>query len=156
LLQRAADGTEEPVCCVSEAFTPAETRWSTIEQEAFAIFFAITPLSHHLLGHRFLVETHDRNLVFMDKAPAPTLVRWRLRRQEYDFEVRHIAGKDNPVADGLSRCLVLQHAAEIGRVHNAVVGHRGVHKTLELLKAMGHEWPGMSNEVAEFIKSCPT
>lgn len=156
LLQRAADGTEEPVCFVSKAFSPAETRWSTIEQEAFAIFFGITSLSHHLLGHRFLVETDHRNLVFMDKATAPKIVRWRLRLQEYDFEVRHIAGKDNPVADGLSRCLVLQHVDEIKQAHNAVVGHRGVRKTLDALHALGYDWPGMSGDVEEFVRSCPT
>src|SRR5690606_5802624 len=76
--------------------------------------------------------------------------------QEYQFEVRHIAGKNNPVADGLSRCLVLQHAAEIDQVHNSTVGHRGVEKTVELLRSLGHEWQGMSAEVAEYIKSCPT
>src|SRR3546814_19867927 len=68
LLQRSADGVEEPVCFVSKAFTSAESRWSTIEQEAFAIYYCITSLSHHLLGHRFLVETDHRNLVYMDKA----------------------------------------------------------------------------------------
>lgn len=156
LLQRSPDGAEEPVCFVSKAFTPAESRWSTIEQEAFAIFFTITSLSHHLLGHPFVVETDHRNLVYMDKAVAPKVVRWRLRLQEYQFEIRHIAGKDNPVADGLSRCLVLQHVAEIKQAHNAVVGHRGVRKTVDALRSMGHDWPGMSSEVEEFVRSCPT
>src|SRR3546814_15825214 len=44
LVQRSPDGAEEPVCFVSKAFSPAETRWSTIEQDAFAIFFSVTTL----------------------------------------------------------------------------------------------------------------
>src|SRR3546814_10379192 len=76
--------------------------------------------------------------------------------QEFDFEVRHIAGKDNVVADGLSRCLVIQHAADIQQVHNAVVGHRGVQKSLTMLRSLGLEWEGMNADVAEFVRSCPT
>ena len=99
MLLQQCDGEEQSIGFVSRAFTLAESRWSTIEQEAFAIFFAITSFSHYVLGHRFVVETDHRNLVYIDKAAAPKVVRWRLRLQAYDFEVRHIPGTDNVVAD---------------------------------------------------------
>eukprot|EP00762_Andalucia_godoyi_P005502 ANDGO_00514.mRNA.1 Retrovirus-related Pol polyprotein from transposon 412 len=81
LLQRS-EGKEQPVWYLSRKFTAAESKWSTIEQEAFAIFYCITELSHFLLGHRFVVETDHRNLVYLHQATAPKLVRWRLRLQE--------------------------------------------------------------------------
>src|SRR3546814_4166076 len=83
--------------------------------------------SHHLLGHRFVVETDHKNLMFLDAATAPKVVRWKLRLQEFDFTVKHIAGTSNILADGLSRCLPVAleerlpfeaHVEEIAAVHN--------------------------------------
>jgi hypothetical protein len=208
LLQRA--GLEErPVAFVSKAFSPTEARWTTLEQECYAIYHCITALSHHLLGHKFTVETDHKNLVYLDKATSPKVVRWRLRLQEYDFEVQHIPGRENAVADALSRCLVLgpNHVAQpdgapervagdeqgdanpdeghreeppavavlpggdaehdeeaddrahwpaISRFHGTVVGHRGVHATLDMMRSAGVVFDGMGSAVARFIASCPT
>eukprot|EP00762_Andalucia_godoyi_P007957 ANDGO_01279.mRNA.1 Retrovirus-related Pol polyprotein from transposon 412 len=157
LLQRA-DGVDRPVCYLSRAFSEAESRWSTIEQEAFAVYYCITSLSHYLLGHRFTVETDHRNLVYLEKSVVPKLVRWRLRLQEYDFDVVHIAGRENVVADALSRCLVAvtSHDDEIKEAHNCIVGHRGIQATIDLLKQQGHSWPSMRSDVEMFLKTCPT
>lgn len=157
LLQRGQE-MDQPIAYVSKAFTPAESRWSTIEQEAYGVFFCITSFSHYLLGHPFLVETDHRNLVYMEKAAAPKVVRWRLRLAEFDFEVRHIPGEQNVVADALSRCLPVvegAHDAQIAKVHNATVGHRGIQATVAALKSAGTVWDGMNADVDRFIKSCP-
>lgn len=37
------------------------------------------------------------------KDPHHKLVRWKLRLEEFDYEIRHRPGKQNVVADGLSR-----------------------------------------------------
>src|SRR5690606_6864596 len=89
-----------------------EARWATIEQEAYAVYFCILKLSHFLLGHHFIVETDHRNLLYLEKATSPKLVRWRLRLQEFDFELRHVAGRDNQVADALSRCFMIAEPDE--------------------------------------------
>ena len=158
LLQR--DGNkEQPVCFVSKAFSEAEAKWSTIEQEAFGIFYCVITLQHYLLGHHFTVETDHRNLVYIHRAVAPKIVRWRLRLQEFDFDVVHIAGKDNNTADALSRCLLAKeqpHTDDIAQFHNALVGHRGVRLTEQLLREGGREWPTMRDDIAAFVNSCPT
>jgi hypothetical protein len=63
-----------------------------------------------LLGRHFIIETDHANLLYMDIAKAPKVVRWRLRLSAHNFEIRHIAGKLNIVADGLSRLLAMRHA----------------------------------------------
>ena len=158
LLQRV-DGEERAVCFVSRAFNEQESRWSTLEHEAYGVFFAVTSFDHYIRGHRFRVETDHRNLVFLHKSTAPKVIRWRLRLQAYAFDVVHIPGQDNQIADALSRCLAgrdLPHGEDIISVHNAVVGHFGVKKTVELLRESGKEWDSMMKDVDDFIKSCPT
>eukprot|EP00762_Andalucia_godoyi_P005049 ANDGO_01498.mRNA.1 Retrovirus-related Pol polyprotein from transposon 412 len=158
LLQRTPDGQERPVWFLSRKFTPTESKWSTIEQEAYAIFYCITELSHFLLGHRFVVETDHRNLVYLHQSQTPKLVRWRLRLQEYDFSIVHIAGESNCVSDALSRCLAVvdDPRVRMEAVHNAVIGHKGVRQTCQLLRDQGNTWPSMESDVAMFIASCAT
>ncbi len=93
----------EPICTLSHKFSDPATRWATIKQEAYAIYFAIKKFSHLLLGKEFLCETDHANLLFLEKSEVPILTRWRLYMQTFRFQVRHIPGVLNIVADSLSR-----------------------------------------------------
>jgi hypothetical protein len=44
----------------------------------------------------------------------------------------------------------------ISKVHNALVGHRGVQRTLDYLRAQGQSWSEMRQHVSNFIRQCPT
>ena len=57
----------------------------------------------YLLGQLFGLKTDHRNLVYMTEATAPMVIRWRLRLQEYNFQIVHIPGITNEAADALSR-----------------------------------------------------
>jgi hypothetical protein len=48
------------VACASHAFTPAEQRWKTLEQEAFAVVWLIMYFRALLWGHPFVIETDHR------------------------------------------------------------------------------------------------
>ena len=37
------------------------------------------------------------------KDPSSRLLRWRLRMEEYDYDIKYVKGKENKVADCLSR-----------------------------------------------------
>jgi hypothetical protein len=41
------------------------------------------------------------------------------------------------------------------KVHNHVMGHHGVERTLNLLLKSGVQWPGMRRHVQQFVKNCP-
>lgn len=156
MLYQKLEGRDCPVSFVSKAFTPTEKRWSTIEQEAFAAYYAVISFTHFLLGHHFYLETDHRNLVYLYRASAPKLIRWRLRLQEFDYTVVHIPGTDNVVADALSRCFVLT-ATEglISAAHNSTIGHGGIKLTIDRLKAQDHTWDTMKQDVEAYIRSCP-
>jgi len=78
LLQVGELGEEQPILFASQAFSPVASRWSTIEQEAYAIIFCLTKFESYLMGQFFTLETDHRNLLFLQKAIAQKLIRWRL------------------------------------------------------------------------------
>ena len=45
---------------------------------------------------------------------------------------------------------------EIFNVHNGYTGHSGVERTVRMLRARGTTWKGITADVAQFIKRCPT
>ena len=70
-----------------------------------AIHFAITTFRPYLYGTEFKVMSDHRPLVYLYglKDPSSKLTRIRLELEEFNFVVHHIKGKDNVVADALSR-----------------------------------------------------
>ena len=62
-------------------------------------------LRQYLLGKKFKIQTDHRALVWLHnvKDPSPRLLRWRLRMEEYEYEIEYVKGKENKVADCLSR-----------------------------------------------------
>jgi len=62
------------VAVASHAFTAAESRWKTIEQECFILVFAVMHFRAVLLGQPFLLETDHRNLTYIH---GGTDGRWR-------------------------------------------------------------------------------
>jgi hypothetical protein len=150
--------------CISHTFSEAARKWSTYEQEAYAIYYCVIKLQTSLLGIHFTLETDHRNLLWLDKASAPKVIRWRLRLQEFDFHIVHIPGRSNVVADYLSRVSVRQAEVENGeanhkmiieRYHNSIVGHHGELRTFKLLRADDFVWPQMKQDIHEFVSSCP-
>ena len=114
LLQQMADdhpkyaGLLVPLFCWSQKFSAAARRWSTYEQELFAIFWCITKVMRHLLyGKYFICETDHRNLQWMQNSEIPKVVRWRLALQQFDFSIRHIKGTLNVVPDFFSRIYLM-------------------------------------------------
>ena len=165
VLYQIKDGEEMPVEYISKSFSQTERRWSTIEQEAFAVYYAITQWQCYLQGQEFVVETDHRNLMYLSRTTTPKLVRWWLRLQAFRFKVVHIPGKMNKVADGLSRCCALtgSQLKYFSRVHGGPMGHRGVSETLRLveqeMRASGvdpvKDWPTRRTDLADAVRNCP-
>jgi hypothetical protein len=100
---------------------------------------------------------------------------WKMAIQEYDFDISHVAGVDNIVADAMSRIPVYseedataelnglknmiivptEHADNISRAHNSLTGHGGVDDTLHKLDQLELKWFGRRKHVRHFIKQCP-
>jgi len=103
VISQTYDGRRHDIAFTSLRFNETQKRWPTIEQEAFAIFHAITHWRDLLIREKFKVYSDHRNLTFVLNAESKKLIRWRLVLQEFVFEIEHIAGEKNVEADYLSR-----------------------------------------------------
>ena len=107
ILQRIknADGSFEdrPIEFISKSFSREQRRWSTAEQEAYAIFYALRKFDYLLRDVKFTIQTDHKNLIYINTDGSAKVKRWKLLVQEYDFDIVHIPGLSNPIADGLSR-----------------------------------------------------
>lgn len=91
------------VACASHSFTPAESRWKTIEQEAFASIWMVMYYRAVLIGQPFILETDHRNLTYIHGGTSPKVVRWALALQNFRYTLVHVPGETQNVADTLSR-----------------------------------------------------
>ena len=99
------DGTtrHEPILFLSHKFSESAKNWDTFKKEGYGLFFTVNGAQYYLRGKHFIVETDHRNLQWMAASQSPIVVRWRTLLQSYTFLIRHIPGKDNKVADWMSR-----------------------------------------------------
>ena len=98
-----------PVAFASKKLTGAETRWSTIDKEAFAIIWSVKKLRTLLLGRKFIVRSDHEPLKYLFGAcdVSAKVSRWRVGVAEFDFEVEYTKGSSNFVADTLSRMYMI-------------------------------------------------
>lgn len=94
-----------PVSFYSRTLNFAERNYSTIEKELLAIVLTTKHFRPYLFGRQFLIETDHKPLVwlFSLKDTNQRLIKWRLRLEEFDFKIQYKKGKENSVADALSR-----------------------------------------------------
>jgi hypothetical protein len=105
-LFQVRDGKDYPVAFMSRTLSDSQiAHWTTTEKEGFAIVAALQKFEHLLRDIHFTLRTDHRNLTFMNESFKGRVIRWKLAIQEFDFSVEHIPGKDNVVADHLSRDL---------------------------------------------------
>jgi transposase InsO family protein len=89
----------------SRKMTAAELNYPVHEKELLAIVHALRVWRHYLHGAPFKVVTDHASLRFLDTQPTLSRrqARWMELLQEYEFKIVYRPGKDNPVADALSR-----------------------------------------------------
>jgi len=105
VLSQGIIGQDRPIAFASRTLNETETKYSTIEKELLAIVWAVKYFRPYLYGTKFTIVTDHKPLIwlFSLKDPSSKLTRWRLKLEEYNFELIHKKGKLNANADALSR-----------------------------------------------------
>ena len=107
-LFQIVDGQERPIGFLSKSLTGAQLNWSTFEQEGYAIHQALKKFEYILRDIKFTLRTDHRNLLYINEKASPKVLRWKLDIQQFNFDVEHIPGPENVVADLYSRLTTLQ------------------------------------------------
>ena len=106
LYQDFKDG-RHPIAYFSKSLLPAECNYKVEDLEMLAIIYALKALRHLLLGakEKILIRSDHKNLSYFKSARkiTPRQARWMEFLEEFDFELEHIPGSTNTVADLLSR-----------------------------------------------------
>ena len=147
---------ERPVEFISKAFTPVQLRWSIPEKEAYAIFYAVRRWDHLLRDIYFVLRTDHKNLVYLNEKDASAKIkRWKLLIQEYNFDIEHIAGTLNIIADAFSRlCDNNKPTHELD-----ILLQEEFEETMSLLDLEHELWaldeePELTPEISEKIAQC--
>ena len=83
----------------------AERNYFTTEKELLAIVWACEQYRPYLYGKKFTIVTDHKPLtwVFSVKDPSSRFLRWRLKLEEYNYQVIYKPGVRNNNADALRR-----------------------------------------------------
>src|SRR6266568_2621827 len=106
LNQKDSDGNERIVACGGRALHKAETKYTITELELLSIVEAITKYRHYLLGKEFVIQSDHMSLKYLQglkDSGSGRIYRWSIQLSPYRYIVEHIPGKQNVVADALSR-----------------------------------------------------
>ena len=102
------DGIEQPLAFLSRLLVDEQKNWSTLDKEGFAIFYAFKELEYLLRDECFTVHTDHANLRHIHEGSSGKVRRWWQTMQEYRFDLKHIAGSKNAVADAFSRLCTIR------------------------------------------------
>ena len=108
MLSQIQRDKERPIAFASRTLNASERAYSVGEREALACIWAVEHWHYYVYGRKFTLRTDHSSLTSLLGAgntgrKPMRLLRWASRLQEYNFDVVYRPGKDNSVADCLSR-----------------------------------------------------
>jgi hypothetical protein len=108
IMQEDKDGKRHPARYEGGVWSAAESKYDAGKLECRAMLKALKKFRHWLYGTYFYVETDANTLVAQlnrsaTDLPGALVTQWLAWIRLFDFEVKHIEGKKNVVADALSR-----------------------------------------------------
>lgn len=105
VLSQGTPPDDLPIAFASRTLLDAETRYVTSEIEISAVLFGIRYFKTYIGFSHFIIKTDCQALQWLQqvKSRNSRLLKLKLKLAFYDFEIHHIKGTHNTVADCLSR-----------------------------------------------------
>jgi transposase InsO family protein len=163
-----------PIAFASHKLSATERNYSTIDREFFAVQWAVHHFRPYVYGTEFIVRTDHKPLLGLHKGQPNSgrQAKYQHSLAQYNFRLEYVPGKENVVADTLSRSFQLNPAAPVfvsavaaeppqtpptdadlvQLFHSA--GHFGEQRTRASLRSAGHRFPFMRKLVRRCIQDC--
>ena len=125
LSQKQDDGRYHPVAFGSRSLTKSEKNYHSSKLEFLALKWAVADYFYEYLGYGpFVVRTDNNPLTYIMKTPNldATGHRWVGSLAKFNFELEYQKGKDNTVADILSRMTNRLEPKVVQEILDAVAG----------------------------------
>ncbi|GFW69504.1 retrovirus-related Pol polyprotein from transposon 17.6 [Trichonephila clavipes] len=105
LSQNDEKGKENPIAFFSKKLTETQTRWATIEREAYAVIEALKRFDSWIFGAEIEVISDHNPLTYLTLTTPQSakLTRWALALQRYNIAISYRKGVKHGNADALSR-----------------------------------------------------
>ncbi|UYV73414.1 K02A2.6-like [Cordylochernes scorpioides] len=105
MLSQLKNGTPQPITFYSHKFRGAELNYSTIEKECLAIIMAIEQFDYYIYGQQVEIYCDHKPLQYLKSLENKNrrLMKWALMLQDRELTFFHVKGKENAMADWLSR-----------------------------------------------------
>ncbi|GFW99422.1 transposon Tf2-9 polyprotein [Trichonephila clavipes] len=107
VLQQLENGGWKPIAFYSKKLNETQTRYSTYDRELLGVYLSVKHFKHLLEGNDFVIYTDHKPLTFAFKQKnekaSPRQQRQLQYISEFSCNILHVLGKDNVVADALSR-----------------------------------------------------
>ena len=134
--EQLVNGVWQPLAFFSRQLRPCERKYSTFDRELLGLYLAIRHFRFLLEARPFSVFVDHKPLTFaMAKVSEP----WSARQQrqlayisEFTTDIRHVAGKDNHVADCLSRAIA--GAVHLGIDYTSMAGDQASDPEVQALR----------------------
>ena len=96
---------EIPLAWLSKTLSPAEQKWPANERELFAVVSALPRYPELFAGRWVTILTDNKTLTSWANITLSSnrLCKWHEDMQEFMLRFEHLPGRENPVADALSR-----------------------------------------------------
>ncbi|PIC12741.1 hypothetical protein B9Z55_028250 [Caenorhabditis nigoni] len=149
LLQKNDQGIPNAIAYASRKLSSAERNYAPIEAEALAIVFGLKYFRQYLLGAHTVVITDHKPLcsLMRRKDLDGRLQKYQLSIQDYDAKIVYRPGKENVLADALSRyCKDEVNEPKTVAALQTKEANAGI--TLEELQAIQAETPWMSTAIS--------
>lgn len=101
---------DRPIAYASRKLRGPETRYTTTEKECLAVVFCVEKFLQYVEGTEFTIYTDHSALtwLFKQKDLNGRLARWVMNLQQHQMQIKHVKGKNNVVADAISRFPIVQ------------------------------------------------
>ncbi|CAA7038794.1 unnamed protein product [Microthlaspi erraticum] len=139
---------KKPIAFFSEKLGGATLNYPTYDKELYALVRALQTWQHYLWPKEFVIHIDHESLKHLkgQQKLNKRHARWVEFIETFPYVIKYKKGKDNVVADALSR-----REAHGG----GLMGHFGVAKTLQVMRYHFH-WPHMIRDVERICSRCAT
>ncbi|HYN44394.1 MAG TPA: RNase H-like domain-containing protein, partial [Candidatus Limnocylindrales bacterium] len=159
-LIRVHDGKRYLVSYASKRLSETESIYSTPKLEMMAIWYGLMKFKMIVNGRKVKVFTDHRSLQGLHlKDPRKRWATWLTDIIEINPEVIHVSGKDNPVADAMTRLsdwansIIVQRQETRADIVRNYHHHFSDRKTVMNIRDK-YNWDGIYSDVAKFRESC--